>query len=297
MKLSIIILSYNTKALLEKTINSIFKQKSDLSFQVCVVDNASSDGSAEMIVKKFPQVRLLENSRNLGFSGGVNTALEKIKADYYLLLNSDVEVKEDAIDKLVAFAAEGNYGISGCKLINKDGSFQPNAGDLPVGLPLFVWLSGLDDVLIMVRNFLPSFHRKFKNYYKDGSEVGWISGTAMLITKEVIDKIGMLDENIFMYGEDTEYCLRAKRSGFKIGWTDRSTIMHIGGASSSNPRFNQWVGEFRGLLYIYGKYFGALNKMLLKLTLLLFTLLRMIAFFAIGKGEIAKTYGKVLVSL
>lgn len=296
MKLAVIIVSFNTKELLKKCLESVYKNSVD-NFEVWVVDNASKDGSVELVKKHFPKAHIIENMENLGFSAGNNLALKKTKADYYLLLNSDTEIKKDSLEKLMEFAGKNDFGIFSCKLVNRDGSFQPNGGDLPLGLSLFSWIAGLDDVTPLLKSVLPSFHRKFLSYYKDGKEVGWVGGTAMMIREDVLKKAGYLDENIFMYGEDVEYCMRAKKKGFKIGWTDGTEIMHLGGGSSSSPKERQWIGELRGLLYIYKKYFGAFNVFILRLILYVFTFLRVIAFFIGGKGGSAKTYAKVLIHI
>lgn len=297
MNLAVIIVSFNTKNLLKKCLESIFRQSSGLNFEVWVVDNASSDGSVEFVKKNFPKVHVIESMENVGFSAGNNSALKRAKADYYLLLNSDTEVKKETFEKLIDFAKQNDFGVFSCKLVNKDGSFQPNAWDLPLGLPLFSWVAALDDFIPVFRTLLPSFHRKFSNYYQNGREVGWVGGTAMMIKKDVLKRVGYLDENIFMYGEDVEYCMRARKKGFKIGWTDETSIMHLGGGSSSFPKERQWTGEFRGLLYIYGKYFGNFSRFILKLVFFLFILLRMVVFFIVGKKNTAKTYAKVLVSI
>lgn len=295
MTCAVIILSYNTKNLLRNCLKSLYDNKWKEKYEIYVVDNASSDGSSKMVKDQFPKVHLIENKENLGFTKGNNQILEKVEADLYLLLNSDTEICKDSLDNLVKFINSSDYGVASCKLVFKDGSFQPNAGSLPTTVPLFNWLSGLDDVLEYIGVSLPSTHLK-ERFLRGQKEVGWVSGSVMIIKKEVIDTIGGLDEHIFMYGEDVEFCLRVKRAGFKTGWTDSATIMHIGGGSSKNPAFKQWVGEFNGLLYIYRKYYGLFPSLILKIFLYLFTLLRIVAFSVVGKFKIAQTYGKILTS-
>lgn len=263
---------------------------------VWVVDNASSDGSVEEIAKKFPQVKVIASKENLGFASGNNLALKKAKSQYYLLLNSDTEVEENSIDNLMEFAKSNDFAICSCRVLNKDGSFQPNGGDLPKLLPLFFWLSGLDDFIKKI--FVPiSYQQRSKSYYKNGREIGWVSGSVMLIHKSVFERIGFLDKKIFMYGEDVEFCLRVKRAGFKIGWTDRAEITHLGGGSSKRSQYNQWLGEFRGLLYIYQKYYGGVQKSILKILIYFFVMLRVLAFVILGKFDYAKTYAKIIYEL
>ncbi len=292
MDLTLIIVNYNTADLLKDCLNSICKKKWGVSWQIWVVDNGSSDDSVKMVKKNFPQVSIIQSSKNLGFAGGNNLGLKKVTSKYALLLNSDTIIGDQALDNLIEFATEGGYGICSCRLLNQDGTPQPNTGDLPYPLAIFFWLSGLDD-LPFFGSLWPSFHKKD---IKEG-EVGWVAGTAMLISKSVLDKIGLLDEALFMYAEDTDFCLRATKAGFKIGWTKKAQITHLGGGSLKDPSFNQWLGEFRGLIYIYEKYFGALASYLIKMLFYIFIAARMVVFFILGKFRVSKTYAKVLFSI
>lgn len=296
MELTIIILNYNTSELLKNCLNSIFEFEWNKKFEIWVVDNNSSDKSVEMVKKHFPKVKLMETGENLGFAGGNNIALRRVKSKYAMLLNSDTIVLDGSLDALVEFMNEGHFGIGTCKLLNKDKSFQPNAGDLPFGMALFSWISGIDDIPF-VGELLPSFHIKSEKIIKTNKNIGWVSGTAMIIKNEVIEKIGLLDNSLFMYAEDTDYCIRAKKAGFKIGWTDTAQIIHLGGGSLVEPSYRQWLGEFKGLIYLYKKYLGNLASFILRLSFYLFIIVRMIVFLIIGKGEISKIYGKVFMAL
>lgn len=294
MKVVVIIVSFNTMQLLKNCLKSI--SKINKIYQIYVVDNGSTDGSVEMVKNNFPKVHLIDTGENLGFVKGNNLVLKKSNADLNILLNSDTEVLKDSLDNLVAFMKNSDYGIGSCKLYFKDEAFQPNAGDKPSMLSIFFWLSGLDDILPF-KDKLPSIHRKYANYYKGERPVGWVSGSVMAIKKEVINKIGCLDENIFMYGEDVEYCMRAAKAGFKIGWTDNAEIVHIGGGSSKDPYFKQWIGEYRGLIYIYKKFYGQFQAMALKILIYFFTLVRVFAFLITGKFNVSQTYAKIIISL
>lgn len=296
MDLVIIIVSFNTSKILKDCLNSIFQKRWQTKFNVVLVDNASSDDSVQMVKKNFPRVEIITSDKNLGFAAGNNLAFKKVKARNYLLLNSDTIILKDSLDILTDFMIKYEYGIGSCKLLNPDKSLQPNAGDLPAFWPTFFWLSGLDDVLLFLREMLPSVHRKFKNFYKGERQVGWVGGAVMFIKGEVAEKIGFLDEAIFMYGEDVEYCLRASRAGFKVGWTEKAEIVHIGGASSKDPAFRQWLGEYRGLVYIYQKFYGLFATFLLKGMIYLFTTMRVLAFALVGKFNVSLTYAKILVS-
>lgn len=298
MKVDIVIVEYNTAPLLKECLDSITSQRWQNDYQIWVVDNASSDESVKVVKENFPEVKLISNSNNLGFAKANNQVLTKSQSKYCLLLNSDTIVGEGSLDKLVEMMEDKTLGIGSCKLVNKDGSFQPNAGNLPQLLPVLTWLSGLDDLFNRLGVILPSFHQTNKNYYSTQKQIGWCSGAVMMVNTAMAQKIGGLDENIFMYGEDVEFCLRAHRQGYKIGWTDQAQIVHLGGASSKdNPQFKQWTGEFKGLLYISNKYDSFFSQVFLRLFIYIFSFIRMIAYLAIGKVRASKTYGQVILAI
>lgn len=291
--LAIIIVNYNTESLLRKCLNSILTKKWRHTMEIWVVDNASSDGSVKMIEKEFSKIKLIKSDKNLGFSGGNNLVLKEAQAEYYLLLNSDTEVTNGSLDALLDFMKKNTFNVASCKLVNPDGSLQPNAGDLPFGIPLFTWLFGLDDIPFF-GNYILSFHQTNASYYKNERKVGWVSGSVFAFDKEVLKKTGLPDDHIFMYGEDVDYCIRARNAGYKTGWTNKAVIMHVGGGSSNDPHFKQWGGEFQGLLYLYKKYYGDFASMVLKLLVYMAIVLRIFAFLALRKPNYAKTYGKIL---
>ena len=118
----------------------------------------------------------------------------------------------------------------------------------------------------------------------------------MLIRRDVVEEVGVLDGKIFMYAEDVDYCWRAIAQGFKIGWIPGVTITHIGGGSSKYPKIAQWRGEFGGIVYLYKKYYGGLAAVLLRVVIVLFILVRIVGFGLIGKWSYSKAYGKVIVN-
>lgn len=298
MKVDIVIVEFNTVSLLKDCLESIVNKKWENEYQIWVVDNGSSDGSAEMVKKDFSCVKLIINDQNLGFSKANNQVLTKSSSRYCLLLNSDTIVQDGSLDKIVDLMEEKKLGIGSCKLLNKDGGFQPNAGDLPKLGGLLVWLSGVDDLLNKLGLVLPSFHQTSLKYYSSVRLVGWVSGSVMMVNTMMVKKIGGLDERIFMYGEDVEFCLRASLNDYKVGWTDQAEIVHLGGASSKdNPHLRQWTGEFKGLLYMARKYHSTIYQGFLKGLIYLFAFLRMIGFLAIGKVNVSKTYGQVIVAI
>lgn len=295
--LSIVIVSYNTSEKTLKCLKSIFSKKWKVKFSVLLIDNGSTDDTLSQVKKKFSDVQIIENTQNLGFAKANNIGLKRSTARYYLLLNSDCEVFEKSLDNLFEFAKETNFAISTCKLVYYDGTFQHNGGHLPLPLPMFFWLSGIDDIFNKLNINLLSYHMSRERQYYNGRELGWIGGAVMLIRKDVFENVGYLDEKIFMYGEDVDFCWRARVAGYKIGWTDEAMIMHVGGGSSEYPRYVQWKGEMKGLLYLYRKYHGIMGEISLRILMYIFILLRAFAFLLIGKFNYAKTYAKIITSI
>lgn len=295
--LTILILNYNTKKLSIDCIKSILTKKWESKIRIVLIDNASSDDSVKAVKEKFgKRIEIIESKKNLGFTGGNNLGLRKYYKDsrYCLLLNSDTVISKNSLDVMVKIMDKRkDYGILSCRLINPDGNFQPNAGRLPSFFPMFFWLSGLDDILGKFIK-IPSYQERRQSFYQGTKDVGWVSGSVMMIRSTLIKEIGFFDEKIFMYGEDVDFCWRAMGADFKVGWTDKAKIEHIGGASSLKPRYTQWLGEFRGLSYLYRKYYGSLAFFILKLFLYIFIFIRIIAFWIVGRKEYAETYTKII---
>jgi GT2 family glycosyltransferase len=292
--LSIIILSYNTKKYTLDCLESIYRNKTIRKYDIWVVDNASSDGTGEEIKERFPEVHIINNKSNIGFAAGNNVAIKNISktSNYCLLLNSDTVVEADFITSILGVVEEKNYSILSCRLVGKDNKLQPNAGSLPKPLAIFTWLSGVDDLIRGVIG-ISSYQERGGDFYKGTRRVGWVSGSVMLIDNRVVDSIGLLDDKIFMYAEDVDYCWRAEKKGLNIGWTDKCTVTHLGGGSSKEPKYHQWLGEFRGLIYLYKKHYGKAQAEMLRFFIRLFILLRIISFYIISRKEVANTYGKV----
>ena len=292
----VVVLNYNTKKLTGECLESVFSCKSEINLKVVVVDNNSSDGSVSYLKARFPRAFFIESKKNLGFAGGNNLALRRFYkiAKYCLLLNSDTKVEQGFFDNLFSFVEKNGFDIASPKVLNPDLSFQPNGGRLPLFPPLFFWLSGLDDISRKLGISLPSYQARDVEFYIGSSEIGWLAGTALMIKSKVFDKIGFLDDNIFMYGEDVEFCLRARKAGFRLGWTDSAKVIHYGGGSLAEPHFSQWLGEFKGLLYLYRKHYGVLSAFVLKFLIYFFVFLRIFAFYFIGRVDYAKVYAKIL---
>lgn len=293
MKIVVSIVSFNRKDLLEECLKGLVSEKYKNDVSIWVVDNDSKDGSADLVKEKFNMVHLIENQKNVGFARAHNQVINLIKGDFVILLNPDTTIPKGTLDEMVDFInSTPDWGIASCKLVYPDGSLQSNGGDLPFGLSLIAWLFNLESL-----GNLPNFHRVDEEYYKKVREVGWVGGTFMVLKRELINKIGGLDEKIFMYFEDTDYCYRAKKAGFKIMLNPKIAVEHISGASSKNPNLRQWTGEYRGLIYFYKKHFGVVPSSFVKVLSLVSIILRIVAFGLIGKWRISQTYFKVVQNI
>lgn len=295
-KLVVSIVTFNTKDLTLKCLESLFKSKQNNSYKVVIVDNNSEDNTVEAIKKKYPQVDLIQNKENVGFGRAHNQVFEQTKSEYLLLLNSDTEIEDHTLDELITVMEKENYSILAPKLIYVNGSLQPNIGNLPSFWNIFFWLSNLDT--IFGRWFqLPSYHLDKTNLYHGTHQVGWVSGAVLLIKKSDFEIEKLFDTKIFMYGEDTDLCIRAHKKGLKVGWTDVTTVLHISGGSSKDPHYRQWLGEYQGLIYIYKKYYGKGEALILKMLIYFFIFLRVVAFSFIGKANYSTTYAKIIKNL
>ena len=231
--LSIIITNINNKKILIGCLDSIFKNTHKLSLEVIVSDNGSADGTQEMIKSNFPQVVLIENKENLGFAKANNKGLKIAKGKYLCLLNNDTIVYGPAFSTMVNFMENSPKEIGCCAptLLNVDGTYQHQGG-------LFqkkFWLS------------------------KTPIKISFAIGACLLFRREVLEKIGYLDENLFFYNDDLDYCIRIKKAGYKIYFVPDAKIMHYGGYSTKKT-FNRkiFVEGFRGGLYFTKKHYGNL---------------------------------------
>lgn len=230
MDLSIIIVNWKVKDLLEKCLRSIFEQTKNISFEVFVVDNASGDGSVEMVREKFTQVDLTSSAENLGFAKGNNLAIKKAAGKYILLLNPDTEILDNALGEMVRFMdTHHGCGIAGCKLLNPDLSLQPSVRAFPD-------LASQVFILLKIHHLFPHSKAMYKYLvqsfdYEKNQEVDQVMGAFMMIRREVIEKIGLLDENFWLWFEEVDYCKRTKDAGWKILYTPEAKIIHLYGQS------------------------------------------------------------------
>jgi hypothetical protein len=252
--LSVVIVSFNTRKLLEKCLGSVFAEAKAFpvgKIEVLVVDNASEDGSPLMVKEDFPKVRLIVNNRNLGFAKGNNIGIKVAEGKYIMLLNSDTCLKRGALKELLDFAAEADPAVIGPRLINPDGSPQPSVFRLP-------------SVKRAILEYWLGKKGYFSKYLPEGNEpleVEAVLGGAMLIPRKIIQKIGLLDERYFMYFEDLDYFRRVRKAGFKVFYLPTAEIIHEHGASGRKlaAAEEQW----RRLIPSSKIYYGLLKHYLI----------------------------------
>ena len=295
MKLSIIIVSFNTKKLILDCLESIFATTGDLNLEVIVVDNDSVDDSPVAIKDNFPQVKLITNTTNTGFAKANNQGIKVSSGDYIMLLNSDTIVKPNALEILIDYLdSHPQVGIAAPQLLNPDGSIQPNGGYLPRLSNIIAWMLFIDD-LPFIRPWFWSYQLRYLPGFRRTRAMGWLQGAALVLRRHTLEEIGLLDENIFMYAEDVEICYRARKSGWQVMLLPQAQIIHKGFQSGSSEK--AILGEYQGLKYIFQKHKPAWELPLLRLSLKLGATLRLIIFGTILRDKQKYAIYKTALSL
>lgn len=259
MKLSIVIVNYNVQHFLEQCLQSVRKALKNIPAEIFVVDNGSVDGSVEIIKQKFHEVKLIVNEKNLGFSRANNQAIKQARGEYILLLNPDTVVQEDTFEKTLRFMDEHpDAGGLGVMMLDGKGNFLPESKrGLPTPLVAFYKIFGL--------SFLFPESKKFGKYhlgYLDKNkihEVDVLAGAFMLIRKAVLDKIGLLDETFFMYGEDIDLSYRITQAGYKNYYFPETRIIHYKGESTKKSSLN-YVLVFYNAMGIFARKHFTKNR-------------------------------------
>ncbi len=260
--LSVVIVNYNVSYFLEQCLHSVFKAQGHINLEVFVVDNNSVDGSVKMVAKKFPEVRIIANRENVGFSRANNQAIQKSKGRYVLLLNPDTLVEEDTFEKSVAFMDEHpDAGGLGIEMIDGKGRFLPESKrGLPTPSVAFFKIFGLSALFPKSKTF-GKYHLGYlpKN---ETHEIDVLSGAYMLMRKEALDKVGLLDEAFFMYGEDIDLSYRITKGGYKNYYYPGTRIIHYKGESTKKSSVNYVFVFYRAMVIFAEKHFSARNARL-----------------------------------
>ncbi|MBN2389235.1 MAG: glycosyltransferase family 2 protein [Anaerolineae bacterium] len=257
--LSVVVLNWNTCDSLRDCLRSLTPFPP--AWELVVVDNASTDNSVAMVQAEFPYARLIINTENRGFTGGNNQGIAASTGRHVLLLNSDTIVEPASLTVLVYFMdTHSEAGAVSPRLLRSDGSPQPYAfGRDPT--PLYLLRRGLNQLLL---------HRHLHNWATNQTQnVDWVSGACLLVRRAVIEQVGLLDENMFMYFEDNDWCLRIRKAGWKVYYNPRVEIVHLGG-QSLKKNLSAQSAYYDSLAYFYAKHYGQLSQWLLRLMLPLY---------------------------
>ncbi len=267
--LSIVIVNWNTCALLAQCLASIYANVSGTDFEVIVVDNASQDDSVTMVKRDFPQVRLIENDENVGFTRANNQAMAVSGGRYILLLNSDAVVLSGASEGLLALAeSHPQAGLVGAQLLNPDGTFQASYTDFPTLWREFLILSGLGRLL-----YSPHYPSHGPEEGRGPRQVDYVEGACLLVRRQVFQEMGGFDEDFFMYAEEVDWCYRMRQAGWEVWYAPQVRIVHHGGASSRKKRTSAEAQLYRSRVMFFRKHYGprpaeVLRGMIMGLTLL-----------------------------
>ncbi len=278
---SIVIVNWNTERVLRDCLQSIYRQTTGLRSEVVVVDNASSDGSVSMIKREFPQVTIVENGRNRGFAAATNQGIGKAEGRYVLLLNPDTLILDNAIAKVVQFTDDRpEAGVVGCRILNPDRTLQQTCFMFPSVLNMFLSSTGLYKLFPHNRFFA----REDMSWWDamDERKVEVVKGCFMLVRRKAINHVGLMDEDFFLYAEDTDWCYRFHQAGWKVLFTPGAEIIHLGGASTEQVRNEMKLQLWGSILLFMKKHKGPFQYALVCLLVAIFFLVRVPYWLAVG---------------
>jgi N-acetylglucosaminyl-diphospho-decaprenol L-rhamnosyltransferase len=274
MDLSIVIVSWNVEKLLAGCLDSIYASPPRCSFEIWVVDNASTDGTPGMVRERFPQVQLIENHHNVGFAAANNQAIRKSTGEYVLLLNPDTVVCPGAIDGMMDYL-EGHprAGAAGPRLLNPDGSLQFSCSPAPT-----LWTE--------TRRLLHLPGVRYDGTYAMAAwdptrprQVEVLLGACLLLRREVLQKVGLLDESFFVYSEEVDLCYRLMKAGWQSYWVPQAEVVHYGGQSTRQVAPEMFYQLYRGKVLYFRKHRGWFYTLVYKFILFIASLARVVADF------------------
>jgi GT2 family glycosyltransferase len=270
--LSIIIVTFNTEEVSLACIKSIYDSKVNYSFEVILVDNHSLDNTISRVKSEFEEVVLIESAINLGFSKGVNLGIKHARGKYLLLLNSDTLLFPDTLESLMNTAVKENHFIVGPTLLNRNHTIQRSWFDFPSTLKVFLRLTDLSIILFKLTNtyvFRWLFFWKKPAFLLQADDVinmDYLSFACILLKRDVIEKAGLLDEEMVFYHEDCEFALRTAKENFKFIYC-KAKVVHFGGTSSVNNPVFSFESDIKGLLHLYKKHYSNRSFKTLKMAI------------------------------
>tara|TARA_B110000467_G_scaffold14473_1_gene12479 strand:+ start:4902 stop:6956 length:2055 start_codon:yes stop_codon:yes gene_type:complete len=254
VKLSLIIVSFNVKSYLRQCLNSVLLSDQIDELEVIVIDNHSFDDSCDLLKNEFPQIKLIENQKNIGFSAAVNQGIHIASGDYICFLNPDTLVQKDTFIKLISHLKENSeVGCIGPKILNPDGSLQKSCKrSFPTPLVALPKILGLNTLFPKSKTF-----GKYNLTYLDENKslfVDAISGSFMLFPKRVVGAVGLLDERFFMFGEDLDYAFRVQKSGYKVLYHPETEVIHYKGESVKSAPQDMIEVFYESMNIFFDKY-------------------------------------------
>jgi len=262
---SLIMLSFNTRELVRESLSSLIASSADVDAEIIVVDNASHDGSADMVAAEFPQVRLIRAPQNLGFAGGNNLGRKAAQGDFLVLVNSDAFIEPGALQRgLERMRESPQVGLAGGLLVGRDQRLEPSARRFPSLLNDLLSLTGLAARYPHSR-FFGRFDRTWANPHEP-AQVDWVPGAFCIIRQSALEQIGFFDERFFLYYEEVDLCRRLRKAGWTVWYWPDLQAVHWGGESSktlsaqtvSNHGRQLTLWRMRSALLYYRKHHGLL---------------------------------------
>ena len=253
--LSICLVNVNARELTLQCLRSIYDYTSGIRFEVIVVDNASTDGSAEQIKRAFPSVQIIRVPQLQGFSSNSNLAIRQGVARYVLVLNNDTTIHDDAFTGLVTFMDEHPAcGAAGCQLRNPDGTLQFVSARRKRNLYTYVCIQLLLQETFPKSRLFGREYLPYPQYFGPPIEVDVLSGACMVVRREVLETVGLLDEEYYLYCEDIDWSLRIKQAGWQIYYVPHISVTHLGNQTISKTRVRGRIEEYRSLVRYFRKF-------------------------------------------
>lgn len=296
---SYIIVNFRTPKLTLEAVKSIISHEKKSKYEIIVVDNNSNDGSQSYLSKNLPKsVKFIIAPENLGFGRANNLGLEKAKGRFFVVFNSDAYEVEEILPKIKkVFDSNKKISILGAKILYPNYQLQQSHGSLPSIFSVWFWMFFVDDIPFL-NKIIPSLHKKSNTFYKTTKKTGWVTGAMMVFKRNTFRQLGGFNPKIFLYAEDIDICLRAKKKGFKTYFYPDVRVIHIGQQSSEGLQDNALIGEVKGLLFVSKTNFNLIKYWLIKLILTIGTLLRLIIFGIILRNAQRKlTYKQVFKTI
>ncbi|MGD0541867.1 MAG: glycosyltransferase family 2 protein [Tepidisphaeraceae bacterium] len=295
--LSISIVNTNNKPLLRECLKSLYGQEQGISFETILVDNASTDGSSEMVRAEFPQVQVMQNTARKGFAANHNQGIRAGRGKFILVLNEDTIVKPGALAAICDYLEKHpQTGAVGCRLENPDGTLQPSCYKFPSP-----WRALAENFLLVAAFPNARMFGDYRSWPHDAvRDVEFVSGAAITVRREVIETTGYLDEGFLIYAEETDWCYRMRKDGWKVTFVPSATIVHYGGQSSINIKDRQFCEFNRSALRYIRKHYGWWGALIQRLSMIVGALLRLplwSAIYVVNRKESAREKVKLWARL